>query len=175
MAALDRWKYYVASYTMRDQTEGVPQHKTWLPYLRRNLPPVLDNLEEYNRIYSNPQNNQDGLQMRINLENYHLQYEPLSADWFVHDDTVRKMGLSGIREVSEERRKNFVDKFVKNARWMAGMSKVEIQKRIEETASLIKGGANAVEPEAPPQQQQQQQSDDHGDEKIEQDEVMTAT
>ena len=177
MAALDRWKYYVASYTMRDQTEGVPQHKTWLPYLRRNLPPVLDTLEEYNRIYSNPQNNQDGLQMRINSENYHLQYEPFSADWFVHDDTVRKMGLSGIREVSEERKQKFEDKFVKNPRWMAGMSKEEVEKRIEETASLIKGGTEAVGSEAPPPppQPQQQQSDDHGDEKIEQDEVMTAS
>ena len=156
---------------MRDQTEGVPQDKTWLPLLRRNLPPVLETVEEYNRVYSNPQHNQDGLQMRINSESYHLQYEPFSADWFVHDDVVRKLGMSGMREVSEERKKKFEEKFVANPRWMAEMSKEEAEKKVEEATRWIKGGPDAEKEKVLPQ------TDDAGDDKTDhrpvQDEVMT--
>jgi len=167
MAALDRWKYYVSSYTMRDQTEGVPQDKTWLPLLRRNLPPVLDTLEEYNCMYSNPQHNQDGLLMKIHAGSYKLQYEKNSADWFVHDDVVRRMGLSGMQDMKEERKRKFVEKFVTNPKWMAEMSKEEVQKKLEETRLWIEGGVKASKEVALPQ------NDGAGDEKTEQDEVMT--
>lgn len=168
MAALDRWKYYVSSYTMRDQTEGVPQDKTWLPFLRRNLPPVLDTVEEYNRVYSNPQHNQDGLQMKIHAGSYKLQYEKHSADWFVHDDVVRRMGLSGMQEVVEERKRKFEEKFVRSPRWMAEMSREKVEKKVEEARLLITGGVEADDKAEAPRH-----DDAAGDETTQQDEVMT--
>lgn len=166
MAALDRWKYYVSSYTMRDHTEGVPEDKTWLPYLRRNLPPMLDSLEEYERVYSNPQYNHDGLQIRIPSENYHIIYGPSSSEWFVQDDAVRKMGLSGLQEAKEERKRKFEEKFVANPRWMDGMSKEDVEKTVEEANRWIRGRAGGEEEKEPPQ------GDQAGDD-TQQDEVMT--
>ena len=171
MAALDRWKYYVSSYTMRDQTEGVPQDKTFLPYLRRNLPPTLDSLEEYERVYSNPQFNHDGLTLRISAENYHILYEPLSNEWFVQDDSVRKLGMPGMQDVREERKRRFEEKFVRSPKWMADLSKEDVERKIEEAARLIKGVTAEAETEI-----EMQQSNEAGEKEKaeqEQDDVMT--
>lgn len=162
MAAIDRWKYYVSSYTMRDQTEGVPADKTFLPYLRRNLPPVPDSVEEYNRLYKSPQHNQDGLTIRISQETYRVMFEKGSAEWFVHDDVLRRRGLSGMREVTEERARKFRERFVVGPEWIKGLGREEV----EQAERWIKGGTR--EEEVSPQ------NEGAVDEaKMDQDEVMT--
>ena len=167
MAAIDRWKYYVSSYTMRDQTEGVPPEKMWFPFMRRNLPAMLESEEEYERLWGRPMSVQENLQMRINQENYHLQYEPFTEDWFVHDDAVRRVGVSGMKDVSAERKQNFLTKFVENPKWKADMSKEEADKTTEEAERWIKGAAD------PEQEKTLPQNDDAGDERAVRDEVMT--
>lgn len=105
--------------------------------------------------------------MKIHAGSYKLQYEKNSADWFVHDDVVRRMGLSAMQEVKEERKRKFGEKFVTKPKWMAETSKEEVQKKLEETRLWIEGGVVAGKEEA------LLQKDGAGDEKTEQDEVMT--
>ena len=76
-----RWSYYVSAYTMRDPTEGVPFSQMRMPFLKRNLPPKLEQEEEYNRYYR-PLVHQDGLIIRICANSYHILYEPGSCDWW---------------------------------------------------------------------------------------------
>ena len=47
----------------------------------------------------------DGLVIRISSNNYHLLYDPFTADWWVQSATFRKRGLGGMLELREERRK----------------------------------------------------------------------
>lgn len=105
--------------------------------------------------------------MKIHAGNYKLQYEKNSADWFVHDDVVRRMGLSGMQDVKEERKRKFAEKFVTKPKWMAGASKEEVQKKLNETRLWMKGGY------VPDKEEALLQNDEAGDEKTEQDEVMT--
>ena len=60
---------------MRDLTEGIDLAKMSGPFLKRNMPPVLDIEEEYNRVYT-PYWSVDNLVIRISPKNYHMQYEP---------------------------------------------------------------------------------------------------
>ncbi|MCJ1249064.1 Transcriptional regulatory protein sin3 [Trapelia coarctata] len=164
MGAEARWSYYLAAYVMRDWTEGVPHSIRW-PFLRRNVPRELETEEDYGQAYL-PQWNEDALSIRIAANNYHLLYDPGTADWWVHDDKVRQRGLKGAQGLRRERNKKFEEKFVEHPAWMAGMDKSAVDVVLREYAELLNDG-NAADREM---------TDDHqtaADGKD--DEVMTGT
>lgn len=100
---------------MRDQTEGVNLAEMQLPFLKRNLPPMLADEEEYNNAYGVPQWNQDGLVITIQPPShppnspraYKLLYEEYTSDWWVHNNSVRKRGLGAYGKVAKERKEKF--------------------------------------------------------------------
>ena len=126
---------------MRDLTEGIDLSLLNWPFLKRNLPPMLETEEEYNRVYT-PQWNADNLVLRISPNNYHMQYDPLTQDWWVHDDAVRRRGAVGLQEASEERTAKFRENFGQPAKqkWAEGLSEEDVGKIDREFKEWINGG-----------------------------------
>lgn len=117
MAESARWSYYISTFAMRDLTEGIDLGKMSWPFLKRNMPPVLDTEEEYNRVYT-PYWNVDNLVIRISPNNYHMQYDPHTSDWWVHAKAVRQRGMPGIQEAKQDRNIKFRQKFGDDPSWM---------------------------------------------------------
>ncbi|KAJ9271967.1 hypothetical protein DTO212C5_2048 [Paecilomyces variotii] len=150
-----RWSYYVSAYTMRDPTEGVPFSQMRMPLLKRNLPPKMEQDEEYNQYYRRLVNH-DGLVIRICANSYHILYEPGSYDWWwrpparTHESAEEK--ARGEAAVKERRRDRFMEKFVNNPSWAHGLSKDEVDESNQRFRSWIQGpdageSAGAEKPE----------------------------
>ena len=122
---------------MRDWTEGVPHSICW-PFLRRNLPQDADNEEDFGKNYL-PLHGEDGLAIRISPNNYRLLWDVGTSDFWVHDKRVRARGLKGMARLSEGRKSKFEEKFVKNAKWMAGMSLDDVNKMKADFGDLVRG------------------------------------
>lgn len=126
---------------MRDLTEGIDLSKTDWPFLKRNMPPMLKSEEEYNNLYT-PQENKDHLTIRISPNNYHIQYDPFTEDYFVHAPIVQKRGLAAAQgKVKEKRKAIFGEKFGINARWMASLTQDEVEGINSDFIRWIKGDA----------------------------------
>ena len=110
MAAADRYRYYVSAYTMHTETEGVPYARMRYPFLHRSMPPMLDSLEEYNRVYL-PQFNKDDLLLRFNSKTYKIEYQPGTEEWFVHSKPLRSVGMSAMNEIKEDRKAGWEKRF----------------------------------------------------------------
>lgn len=110
MAAHDRYRYYVSAFVMRSKTEGVPYDQMNLPFLQRNMPPMLETEEEYDRIYL-PMSIHENLILKIHPKTYHIEYQPGTEEWNVHSDHVRNRGMSGMIDIQAERKMGFAQKF----------------------------------------------------------------
>jgi paired amphipathic helix protein Sin3a len=143
MAATARWSYYISTFAMRDLTEGLDLSKIDWPFLRRNMPPMLDTEDEYTRVYT-PQWNEDGLVIRISSNNYHMLYDPLTQDWWVHNAAVQKRGLQGEAVLKDERKQKFEEKFVLNNAWMVGKSVEEVDQINQEYRRWVTEGPKAA-------------------------------
>ncbi len=148
MAATARWSYYISTFAMRDLTEGMDLSKIDWPFLRRNMPPMLDTEEEYTRVYT-PQWNEDGLVIRISANNYHIQYDPLTQDWWIHDAAVQKRGLEGSERMTDERKRKFREKLVLNNTWMMGKSVQEVDEINQKYRQWVDHGPKAENATAP--------------------------
>lgn len=131
---------------MRDLTEGIDLAKLAWPFLKRNMPPLLETEEEYSRVYT-PQWNADNLVIRINANNYHIQYEPNTQDFWVHDKVVRQRGIERMDEAKEQRKSRFRRKFgADSSAWMRGWTKEEAYKINEDFKGWIKGDEVSAQP-----------------------------
>ena len=95
---------------MRTITEGVPLDRMNHPLLHRNMPPMLETAEEYERTY-NPMNLEENLILKIHPTTYHIEYHVGTEEWHVHDDNFRGRGMSGMIDVQAERKMGFASKF----------------------------------------------------------------
>ena len=138
MSAADTWSYYVASYVMRDPTEGVTPEIQY-PILRRNLPANHLTEDELNAQFL-PQWNEDGLVIRICPNNYHLLYDSGTQDWWIHDEKVRAKGMKGMNEATEERTTKFQDKFGEGAAWRIAMEEKELERVESDFRRLLSDG-----------------------------------
>ncbi|KAE8386740.1 hypothetical protein BDV23DRAFT_186947 [Aspergillus alliaceus] len=160
-----RWSYYVSAYTMRDPTEGVPFSQLRMPFLKRNLPPKLEQEEEYNRYYR-PLVHQDGLIIRICANSYHILYEPGSYDWWwrpaaPQDETPEEIAKEAAA-IKERRRDRFTERFVNNPTWAHGLSKDQVDEMNQRFRSWVKGPepeSSAPPPEASTPEQKEEQED----------------
>lgn len=126
---------------MRDLTEGIDLSKIDWPFLKRNMPPMLRSEEEYNRLYT-PQENKDHLTIRISPNNYHIQYDPFTEDYFLHAPIVQKRGLAAAQGTAKQKRETvFREKFSMNIKWMAGLAKDEVDSINSDFSQWIKGDA----------------------------------
>lgn len=137
-----RWSYYVSAYTMRDPTEGVPFSQLRMPFLKRNLPPKLEQEEEYNRYYR-PLVHQDGLIIRICANSYHILYEPGSYDWWWRptaspDESAEEIAKEAAA-IKERRHDRFTERFVNNPMWAHGLSKDQVDEMNQRFRSWVKG------------------------------------
>lgn len=105
---------------MRGPTEGVPRNIAW-PFLRRNILTPQDDDDENGRSPL-PEFQDENLVIQFNPHNYRIQYEVGTSESFYYGKRSRSQGMSGMASLTEERKAKFEDKFVKNAKWMAGMS-----------------------------------------------------
>lgn len=156
MADTARWSYYISTFSLRDMTEGIDIAKIRWPFLKRNLAPLLDTEEDYSRVYE-PQWNADNLVIRISPNNYHMQYDPNTQDWWVHDKTVRRRGMLGMDEAKEDRKARFRNQFVVAPTWMAEKTEEQIENVNADFRRWVNGGegvstegaTNAVQDAAP--------------------------
>ena len=152
---------------MRDQTEGVKLSDIQLPFLKRNMPPMLADEEEYNNTYGIPQWNQDGLVITIqppahppnSPRAYKLLYEEYTSDWWVHNDSVRKRGLGVYGEVMKERKDKFGAMFGEKGTFIMEKSGPNLDKETEDFKRWIQDG-----PVAEPRAQGALTGADDGDE-----------
>ena len=126
---------------MRDWTEGVPHTIHW-PFLRRNIP-NLESEDDFGKAFL-PFFNEDGLCVRIAPETYRLMWEKFTTDWWVHERKVRSRGMKGMVNLMEQRKSKFEEKFIENARWMAGLSLDSVNKKKAEFHQLVHGEAPAT-------------------------------
>ena len=132
---------------MRDLTEGIDLAKLAWPFLKRNMPPLLETEEEYSRVYT-PQCNADILVIRINANYYHMQYEPNTQDFWVHDKVVRQRGMERMEEAKEQRKTRFRRKFGADSTvWTRGMTKEEADKVSEDPKRWFKADGVSAEPD----------------------------
>lgn len=117
------WSYYAVSFGTFGWTEGVPHCIRW-PFLRRNITKDAE-IEEDAREYL-PLLGHETLTFDISPVNYRLLYNPNTSDWWLHSKNMRATGITGLSLISEERTSQFEAKFVKNEKWMAGLSQHEI-------------------------------------------------
>ena len=158
---------------MRDQTEGVNLSDITLPFLKRNLPPMLADEEEYNNTYGVPQWNQDGLVITIQPPSYppnsprayKLLYEEYTSDWWVHNNSVRKRGLGASAEVEKERKEKFTAIFGEKGTLIQEQSGPELEKETRDFERWIRDGPSAA----------QAQGEGGNDAAIDADEVMGGT
>ncbi|KAJ5593312.1 hypothetical protein N7537_010216 [Penicillium hordei] len=148
----ERWSYYVTAYSMRDPTEGVQFSKMRMPLLKRNLPPKLEEDEEYDRYYRSLQHH-DGLTIRICANNYTMLYQPPTHDWFWRSnapipekdadaDTIKAQVDELAKEkaaLREKRHDRFVEKFVNNPSWARGLSKDQVDESNQRFRSWVDG------------------------------------
>ena len=133
-----RWSYYVSAYAMRDPTEGIPFSRMRIPFLKRNLPPKLEQEEEYDRFYR-PLAYHDGLVIRICANSYHILYEPNTSDWWWREEVpaAEESARENADTVKQRRRDRFEDKFVKNPSWMAQLDKEKVDGAIRGFHKLV--------------------------------------
>lgn len=158
LSSEDRWSYYVTAFSMRDPTEGVKFSDMRMPFLKRSLPPKLDEDEAYDRYYRRIQHH-DGLIVRICANNYTILYQPPTHDWFwrssapMHEkdadaNAIRAKQDEAAKEavaVHEKRHDRFVEKFVNNPSWARGLSKNQVDESNERFRAWIDGTLSAEE------------------------------
>lgn len=136
---------------MRDQTEGVKLSDIQLPFLKRNMPPMLVDEEEYNNTYGIPQWNQDGLVITIqppahppnSPRAYKLLYEEYTSDWWVHNNLVRKRGLGAYGEVAKDRREKFSTLFGERGSFVKEISGADLDGETDAFKHWIRDGPAA--------------------------------
>ena len=124
---------------MRDRTEGVPLSQIRWPFLKRNMPPMLGDEEDYTNMYGTPQWNEDGLIIRISQDNYRLLYDPGTSEWWVHNNTVQKRGLGGYEEARIERGEKYEGLFGKNGKLLAARDGEQLEKEDIEFQQWVQG------------------------------------
>ena len=127
----DKWRYYIASYTSLEETEGVPKNDAQKVLMLRNIralgadpksdrfPPLpiaeaaetqdatTDSNEEDKAVGSNlfqrflTANNDEKLVLRIAINNYHHLFQPGTAEGFFEDWRQREGGAEGIKAAEE--------------------------------------------------------------------------
>lgn len=125
---------------MRDATEGVSIRDTRLPFFKRNLPPVLADDEDYANVYGSPQWNEEGLVIRVIPGNYHIQYDPDTYEWWVHNNHVRKRGLGAYDEAIKDRRGRFQRMFGETGTLMTEKEGAKLDEENEEFRRWIIDG-----------------------------------
>ena len=140
LATEARWSYYISTYSMRDATEGVPIKEMRLPFFKRNLPDLLADDEDYNNTYGSPQWNEDALVIRIIPGNYRISYDPDTYEWWVHNNHVRKRGLSAYDKVAQQRREKFQKLFGDNSTLMREKDGAKLDEENEEFRQWIDVG-----------------------------------
>ena len=132
---------------MRDRTEGVPLSNIQWPFLKRNMPPMLGDEEDYNNAYGSPQWNEDGLTIRISQENYHILYDPGTSEWWIHNNSIRKKGLGAYQEVQNARNQKYQDLFGEKGKFITAKEGDQLEKKNEEFNEWVHGHSAAAEEE----------------------------
>jgi paired amphipathic helix protein Sin3a len=158
LTAEERWSYYVTAYSMRDPTEGVQFSKMNMPLLKRNLPPKLEDEDEYERYYRSLQHD-DSLVIRICANNYTMLYQPFSSDWFwrppssadkdADPEAIKSQteeAAKALASLKEKRHDRFIEKFVNNPSWARGMSKDQVDEANQRFRSWVDGTISSPGP-----------------------------
>lgn len=141
LAENHRWSYYVSTFAMRDLTEGIPLSQLKWPFLKRNMPSIPSEDEDYANAYGSPQWNYDGLLIRIQPGSYKLEYKDADTnEWFVHNADIRKRGLGAYEEVGRERKEKFGRLFGERGSLLLESAGDEFEKEVEEYKRWIQYG-----------------------------------
>ena len=125
---------------MVDRTEGVDPQRLRYPLLHRNLPTHMDTDDDYADAYL-AEAHDEGLSIRISQNNYHMQYDSYTTDWFLQSIKQQKKGLGAYDEIKQARKEGLLalekDK-AKNV-WLRDTAEGEVEKKTRELAEMVRG------------------------------------
>jgi len=128
-----QWSYYVASYSMTDDTEGVNKEKMTNPCLRRAIPPQhADPEAAYEQTYGNISHS-DEQSAFIVPETYKLL---LSKDYGFERHGVKQRKRYHKGKVRESEK--FTEKFVRNVAWMKDQRAEDVERRKQQWEKGVK-------------------------------------
>lgn len=145
--AEQRWRYYVASWTNYEPTEGVPIDSVNLPYLKSHIVD-LETVDDPDS-FMNVAKSDTSLEARIIVNNYLLDFakptddnNPATEEWILRSTEQRTGGEDGLSDMKEQERQsneNTEAKLVKNNTWMKDIDLEGVQKikaTFEQTKSI---------------------------------------
>ncbi len=123
---------------MVDRTEGVDPQRLRYPLIHRNLPAHTDTDEDYTENYF-PGFHDENLSIRISQNNYHMQYDSYTSDWFLQSIKQQQRGLSAYEEAKQARKeglKALVNDKAKNI-WLKDAAEGEVEKKTKDFGEWI--------------------------------------
>ncbi|EME44313.1 hypothetical protein DOTSEDRAFT_71974 [Dothistroma septosporum NZE10] len=164
LTAMDRenqWRYYIASYTSVDNTDGVDISTINYPFLPSNIkaygadprseifPPVANDAHaqgvlEKSRILD--VKNEEKLEVRVAVNNYKAQFAPSTFEAFYSRLAEREKGKEGVEaaeEVHSMREESVMDKFLMMNDGMRDVSKEDVERVNANFGVLVETGAEA--------------------------------
>lgn len=123
-----RWRYYIASWTAVEPTEGVPGSRVNTPFLKNSLSTPDENSEEAASAYEAVKS-EENLVIRVCVNTYKLFFSRNTEEYVILSDATRIGGEEGRLEAEkehEERTNAAHVKLVMNNAWMKGLSKDDV-------------------------------------------------
>lgn len=147
-----RWRYYIASYTAMDNTDGTEMDSVKYPFLLDNLraygadprDEAFASAAESDRSRFLDVKNEEKLNVRIAVNNYRIFFQPDTYESFHATVKDREHGESGIEsavEVREVREDGINEKLLMNNEGMKDLSKQDVEGKNSIFAELIGEGA----------------------------------
>lgn len=158
----NRWRYYVASYTSIDHTDGVNIADVSYPFLLGNVraygadpsdesfPPTTDSphaqtIKERSRFLD--VKNEEKLELRIAVNNFHALFQPGTYEsWHTNlqDRTGGPQGIEGAEELRTHREEAILENLLMNHGGMKDLSKEDVEGKNTGFADLLEKNANGL-------------------------------
>ena len=153
-----RWRYYIASYTSVDNTDGVDISSISYPFLMGNMrvygadphaeafPPVIDDAHQAAYALKSrflDMKSDERLNVRIAVNNYRAFFQPETHEsWhaLMRDRDGGKTGVEGAEEIHSQREDTMKDTFLINNSGMKDLSKEDVERKNAGFADTVEHG-----------------------------------
>lgn len=148
----ERWRDYIARYSSVDATGGFDERDLRTVILRRNLVDAnggvgggVDGLDEqrYERFMA--AKNEEGLVLRVAVENYHVYFQPGTSEGFFEEGKLREDNVEEAVKARETRDGAVKETLLKSNEGMKDLGAEEVVKRDAEFDALVSGAEVKVD------------------------------
>lgn len=149
----NRWRYYIASYTSVDPTDGVDTNSVSQPLLWRSIrafgaDPDEKSFTPEGEERANSMKNDERLVVRVAVNNYKSIFHPNSEESFHASLPRQERGEEGVEAADSlrgQRDDEIMDKFVRVNEAMKDMSTENVESANSSFSALIEKGSGAQE------------------------------